>query len=170
MVPESGASAIWDGAGSRPEMPRHGAKCPECHNEMRAVPIPFRGRHVELDVCRPCQRLWLDRQEDNAVLSVDPDPGPAQAIARRRSWFTRRGERARNNDERQREAIYGIVLRRGEHRERESLQHWESNSLLRALVVGVVVFIVSSPLPTYIAFRLAAVAALVYFTLRRLRR
>lgn len=85
MVPEHGANDIWLQAANRPNAPKHPTECPECQAGMDAVLIPFRGAHVELDICRACQRLWLDRQEHEATpsLALAP-PGERQAGPTRR--------------------------------------------------------------------------------------
>lgn len=86
MVPEHGANDIWMQAISRPGAPQQRTQCPECLAGMDAVLIPFRGRFIELDICRACQRLWLDRQEiesSGGALTIIPGtvgrpalPGP----------------------------------------------------------------------------------------------
>jgi Zn-finger nucleic acid-binding protein len=92
MIPQHGANAIWDSATARPVPPRRRTPCPECHSGMAAVNLPLNGRMVELDICLPCQRLWLDRQEDGEAaasfsLSVMPPP---ERGSRLRSWFAPR--------------------------------------------------------------------------------
>ena len=86
MVPEKGANDVWLEAISRPVSPREATDCPECQGVMDAVLIPFRSRMVELDICRRCQRLWLDRQPsagDTALsLTASPDEGASAASAR----------------------------------------------------------------------------------------
>jgi Zn-finger nucleic acid-binding protein len=64
MVPEHGARDIWLEAMKHPSVPSRRTRCPECLAAMDAVLIPFRGRSIELEICLPCQRLWLDAQED----------------------------------------------------------------------------------------------------------
>ena len=66
MVPEHGANAIWDSSRVRPDLPGKRTPCPECHLSMAAVLLPVKGRVIELDICRSCQRLWLDGSEDNS--------------------------------------------------------------------------------------------------------
>lgn len=67
LVPERGANKIWLEAMKNPCAPRIPTNCPECLAGMDAVRIPFHGRSVELNICRPCQRLWLDAQTEEAV-------------------------------------------------------------------------------------------------------
>ena len=80
MVPEHGANAIWESASVRPVPPRRRTLCPECHTGMGSVDLPVNGRAVELDICLPCQRLWLDRQEamDHAAESASLVVAPPQ--------------------------------------------------------------------------------------------
>lgn len=63
MVPDYHANDIWEAVILHPLVPRREARCPECRREMSAVLLSVHQRDVELDVCRDCQRLWLDRQE-----------------------------------------------------------------------------------------------------------
>ncbi len=51
---------------------------------MAAVLIPFQGREIELDICRGCQRLWMENQEDqaNKLDLRDPSPGPKPPVIR----------------------------------------------------------------------------------------
>jgi hypothetical protein len=64
--------------------PRRRARCPECRRDMAAVLIPFQGREVELDICRGCQRLWMENQEDqaNKLDLRDPEPGRKPPVIR----------------------------------------------------------------------------------------
>lgn len=102
MIPQHGANAIWDSATARPVPPRRRTPCPECHSGMAAVNLPLNGRMVELDICLPCQRLWLDRQEDGEAaasfsLSVMPPP---EKGSRLRLWFApRRGASITEDEE-----------------------------------------------------------------------
>jgi hypothetical protein len=68
---------------------------------MAAVNLPLNGRMVELDICLPCQRLWLDRQEDGEAaasfsLSVMPPP---EKGSRLRLWFAPRRKGSRSEEE-----------------------------------------------------------------------
>jgi hypothetical protein len=48
---------------------------------MAAVLIPMQDRELELEVCRTCQRLWLDRQERIAGhLTENAEPGPLPEV------------------------------------------------------------------------------------------
>jgi Zn-finger nucleic acid-binding protein len=76
MVPEDGANNLWATARERPQTPGQRTRCPECRADMDAVFIPLHRRTAELDICRPCQRLWLDRQED-----AQPDAADTLTIA-----------------------------------------------------------------------------------------
>ena len=85
-----------------PRAPRRRTLCPECERDMAAVLIPMKERELELEVCRNCQRLWLDSQENIAGhLSGGAKPGPqpeawtisasaqerlAEQLARRTRW------------------------------------------------------------------------------------
>ena len=60
-----------------PRAPRRRTLCPECQRDMAAVLIPMKDRELELEVCRNCQRLWLDSQEKLAGhLTTGAPPGP----------------------------------------------------------------------------------------------
>lgn len=48
----------------QPVAARRQTLCPECRKDMAAVLIPFQGKEIELDICRTCQRLWMDAQEN----------------------------------------------------------------------------------------------------------
>ena len=63
VIPDDHANGIWEIAMLNPQAPSIRSLCPECQRDMAAVIIPFKEREVELDVCRGCQRVWLDRQE-----------------------------------------------------------------------------------------------------------
>ncbi len=77
VVPEPEANGIWEAATLHPRAPRRRALCPECLRDMAAVLIPVPQRELELDICRNCQRLWLDRQESIAGhLQEDAAAGP----------------------------------------------------------------------------------------------
>ncbi len=77
LVPEPKANGIWEEAMLHPRAPRRRTLCPECGRDMAAVLIPMQERELELEVCRNCQRLWLDSQEDIAGhLTAGTAPGP----------------------------------------------------------------------------------------------
>jgi Zn-finger nucleic acid-binding protein len=77
LVPGARANDIWESAMQEPRAPSRRSLCPECQRDMAAVLIPMPGREVELEVCRNCQRLWLDRQENIAGhLAEGAVPGP----------------------------------------------------------------------------------------------
>ena len=64
-----------------PRAPTRRALCPECRRDMAAVLIPMEERELELNVCRICQRLWLDRQESIAGhLTGKVEPGPLPEV------------------------------------------------------------------------------------------
>ena len=89
MVPESGANAIWENATARPDPPRQRTRCPECQADMAAVHFPLHGHEVELDICRQCQRLWLDQQQEaDRPLNITQEP-----IPRPRPWSAALGHR-----------------------------------------------------------------------------
>lgn len=60
LLPQLQANEIWLTVMENPVIPRGRAFCPECHAAMAAVLIPFESGGTELDVCPPCQRLWMD--------------------------------------------------------------------------------------------------------------
>jgi Zn-finger nucleic acid-binding protein len=77
VVPEARANGIWETAMLEPRAPSRRSLCPECQRDMAAVLIPMQDRELELEVCRNCQRLWLDRQERIAGhLTENAEPGP----------------------------------------------------------------------------------------------
>ncbi len=82
MVPEPQANTIWETAMARPAAPRRRSLCPECRRDMAAVIIPLPpARELELDICRNCQRLWLDRQQQLAGhLAAAGPPGPQPPV------------------------------------------------------------------------------------------
>lgn len=85
MVPEQGANDIWLQAATRPNAPLQRTECPECLGGMDAVLIPFRSRQVELDICRSCQRLWLDPQEHDVSEQLAIVPATSGPVAKSRS-------------------------------------------------------------------------------------
>jgi Zn-finger nucleic acid-binding protein len=81
IVPEAHANGIWETAMLEPRAPRLRSLCPECRRDMAAVLIPVQERELELEVCRGCQRLWLDRQERIAGhLTENAEPGPLPEV------------------------------------------------------------------------------------------
>jgi Zn-finger nucleic acid-binding protein len=77
IIPEARANGIWETAMLEPRAPSRKSPCPECHRDMAAVLIPMPERELEIEVCRNCQRLWLDRQEQIAGhLTANSEPGP----------------------------------------------------------------------------------------------
>jgi Zn-finger nucleic acid-binding protein len=77
IVPEAHANGIWETAMLKPRAPSRRSLCPECQRDMAAVLIPMTERELELEVCRICQRLWLDRQERIAGhITENAEPGP----------------------------------------------------------------------------------------------
>jgi len=77
LVPEARANDIWETAMLEPRALSRRSLCPECQRDMAAVLIPVPERELELAVCRNCQRLWLDRQENIAGhLAAGAVPGP----------------------------------------------------------------------------------------------
>ncbi len=77
VIPEASANGIWETAMLEPRAPSRRSLCPECHRDMAAVLIPAKEREVEMEVCRSCQRVWLDRQEKIAGhLTENAEPGP----------------------------------------------------------------------------------------------
>lgn len=75
MVPEAGANSLWLDGILRPALPSAPVPCPECRAPMRIVPVPWRGREVDLCLCPACQRLWLDPPERPPSIPA-PKSGP----------------------------------------------------------------------------------------------
>ena len=84
MIPCLHANEIWMTAMEQPAAPRWQTGCPECRRDMTAVLIPYQGREVELEICRGCQRLWLDNQEvmSNRISISDRAPGRKPPVIR----------------------------------------------------------------------------------------
>lgn len=81
VIPEDHANDIWETAMLTPRAPSIRSLCPECQRDMAAVLVPLKDREVELDVCRSCQRVWLDRQERIAGhLRENAEPGPQPEV------------------------------------------------------------------------------------------
>ena len=59
---------------------RGGAPCPVCRKPMRVVTLDVEGMDIELDVCRPCQEIWFDPHELEALPPpAAPEELPAEA-------------------------------------------------------------------------------------------
>ncbi|MDB6070549.1 MAG: rhomboid family serine protease [Verrucomicrobiales bacterium] len=84
MIPNLNANEIWLTAMEQPVAPRRRSFCPECRRDMAAVLIPWEGREIELDVCRTCQRLWMENQENlrYKLESTQESPGPKPPVIR----------------------------------------------------------------------------------------
>lgn len=84
MIPNLNANEIWMTAMERPVAPRRRSFCPECRRDMAAVLIPWEGREIELDVCRTCQRLWMENQKNLRYKLAGPEepPGPKPPVIR----------------------------------------------------------------------------------------
>ena len=91
VVPEAYVNGIWETAMLNPRAPSIRSLCPECQRDTAAVLVPLKDREVELEVCRTCQRVWLDRQEriaghlrENAEPGPQPEARPISVAARMR--------------------------------------------------------------------------------------
>lgn len=85
MVPELHVNEIWLTTMEEPVPARHRTRCPECRRDMTAVLVPHSGKEVELDICRICQRLWLENQQHNSGrldITRDPPPGRKPPLIR----------------------------------------------------------------------------------------
>jgi membrane associated rhomboid family serine protease/Zn-finger nucleic acid-binding protein len=51
-----------------------GKKCPVCDHWMREVPISVARQVLRLDLCRPCQFVWFDPKEFEAIATAPPKP------------------------------------------------------------------------------------------------
>ncbi|MES2709028.1 MAG: hypothetical protein V4726_20700 [Verrucomicrobiota bacterium] len=60
LLPQLQANEIWLTVMENPVVPQKRACCPECRTAMAAVLIPLESGGTQLDVCPPCQRLWMD--------------------------------------------------------------------------------------------------------------
>lgn len=70
MIPGARVDDIWLTATAEPVISPHRGKCPECRRIMHAVLVPWQNREIELDLCRPCQRLWMDNAENPPPLPI----------------------------------------------------------------------------------------------------
>lgn len=154
MVPEHGANDIWNEAAARPRPARLRTKCPECLAGMDAVFIPFRGHWVELDICRPCQRLWLDRDEgrDGSALSLAP---LAPALP---------------TPQQQREQLFALLQFRADVEEERKEGRMHLTALKIALIAAGVVMLLTWSWRFGIQLRLAAAAGVVCYAVRMLWR
>jgi len=66
-------SALWAGT-FQPDAPRQ-RPCPSCRQPMQAIAAPLPGRPFVLDVCQPCQFVWFDAREFEAM-PAPPPPAP----------------------------------------------------------------------------------------------
>jgi len=136
LVPEEGARDIWLEAMKRPIAPPQRTCCPECRAAMHAVLIPFRGRNVELDICLPCQRLWMDAQEEEAAAML-----PAISCAPHAPGAGRGLNSADT------EAIL-TALERREHRQlRHRQRTWRIAAIILSLGSGITVFLLARQYP-----------------------
>ena len=76
LIPELHANEIWMTAMEQPVAPRRRVRCPECRRDMTAVLIPFQGREIELDLCRRCQRLWMEHRKSQLGQLDHGEAGP----------------------------------------------------------------------------------------------
>jgi hypothetical protein len=76
LVPEPRANRIWEQVMEKPSRPRMKSLCPECRRDMAAVFVPAGSHTLELDICRGCQRVWLDPAER----PMDALPGEQDAV------------------------------------------------------------------------------------------
>ena len=126
MIPCLHANEIWMTAMEQPAAPRWQTGCPECRRDMTAVLIPYQGREVELEICRGCQRLWLDNQEvmSNRISINDREAGRKPPIIR----MTGRGA--------------AVIVREQARRIRDRI-NYESTGLTRWHVLLILVLIVA---------------------------
>lgn len=68
MIPGARVDDIWLTATAEPVISPLRGKCPECRRIMHAVLVPWQDQEIELDLCRPCQRLWMDNPENPRLL------------------------------------------------------------------------------------------------------
>lgn len=80
LIPEPRANRIWETVMEKPARPRTKSLCPECGRDMAAVFLPAGEQTLELDICRTCQRLWLDSAlRDAHKLPAEQETVPAPA-------------------------------------------------------------------------------------------
>ena len=113
LVPEPKANGIWETAMLHPRAPHRRTHCPECARDMAAVLIPLPERELELEVCRNCQRLWLDSQENIAGhLSSGAAPGPQpDAMPMSPSARERLAEHLARGTRRRFSGDYNVIIR-----------------------------------------------------------
>lgn len=162
MVPEHGANEIWLEAATRPVAPKHPAKCPECLAAMDAVPISFRGGSVELDICRRCQRLWLDRQEVSAVPSLPAADRPAALLAAPKS--------ASPTPQQQRDRLFSMLENFADYSDNRRERRSERDALVLAIPAGIVAYLCLLPIPSLFRFYIALGVGFVVYVLRKFRR
>jgi Zn-finger nucleic acid-binding protein len=100
VIPGARVDDIWLTATAEPVISPYRGKCPECRRVMHAVLVPWQNREIELDLCRPCQRLWMDNAENSAPLSIGAT-GTASRLAAfaslRKPPVVRTGQSARED-------------------------------------------------------------------------
>ena len=165
LIPRHGADDIWQKVTANPLAPRRQTLCPECLARMDAVQIPLRGRPVELDICRPCQRLWLDRQEEPVVASAGLAQAPASQVDRRRGWFGNRVTASEVKAKSQREALFGVLERNADRLDQKLERRRGSRAAFFGIVAGAVCYAVCRDMPGWLGFRLAALAGLSVYTI-----
>jgi len=63
---------------------RPGCRCPSCHRAMTEVRVHVAG--IEVDVCRPCKSIWLDRDEQQQFPPRTTPPPPEDAVDAQRAF------------------------------------------------------------------------------------
>ena len=171
LVPEQGANDIWLQATVRPLAPRRPTACPECQAGMDAVHIPLRGTLLELDLCRLCQRLWLDQP-----VAEPSEPGSlavavsTPAVARPRRWFGKQPPSAPDLRSRG-EAMFSLL----EHQADRAQEYRSNRGRTWVTIAGIIGGALLLGLSTRgsssdVNFRIAASgAALLFYGILRLR-
>jgi Zn-finger nucleic acid-binding protein len=160
LVPERGANEIWLEAAAKPGIPKSHTRCPECLAAMDAVQIPFRGGSVELDICRRCQRLWLDRHEDSAIPSL-PAGGNAAALLPA-------AKAALPTPQQQRDQLFSMLEDFADYSDSRRERSSEREALIFGISAGVVTWLClwTFPLRFYVAWGVG----LAVYAWRKLRR
>ncbi len=70
FIPDKHVNEIWVTAKEQPTKPAKPVACPECSREMHGVLVPFPSGDQELDICSPCQRLWMKRAQPDSPLFI----------------------------------------------------------------------------------------------------
>jgi len=157
LVPEHGARDIWLEALKNPAAPRQRTHCPECLAAMHAVLVPFRGSNIELDICPPCQRLWLDAREEILITGL---PGePVKSVNPMRISYTQG-----KSDRVATEAMLAVLENRADrqNKRRDKRRHLMAVSV--ALIAGVIAWIATSSYPARARSRIALAAGIsAYF-------